>query len=285
MSVTHCSSELLLQSQEIAQEAISAYNPYAVVLAMSGGDDSMATYYVAKTLGIKIDFILHVNTRTGIQQTTEFVRQFAQSEGIPYIEGDAGTAYRDYVLRKGFFGRGKKAHEFSYHVLKKDPLRRAISANIRQKTRGRNVLLLNGVRIEESDNRAKSFTNKVIRPDNPKSNIWVNLIHYWSKVQRDDFLAECKAVRNPVTKELCRSGECMCGTMQSQQAREEAAFFFPEWGKELDELEKEVSKKFPWKWGEEIPKDWQLEKQGQLRLFDRDFQPVCTGCNRMGGES
>jgi 3'-phosphoadenosine 5'-phosphosulfate sulfotransferase (PAPS reductase)/FAD synthetase len=273
-------NELLQQSHEIAKEAIASYSPYAIVLAISGGNDSIATYYVAKRLGIQIDFILHINTRTGIRQTTEFVRKFAESEQVVYIEGNAGTAYENYVMRKGFFGRGKTAHTYSYHILKKDCLRKTLSANIRQGQRGRNILILNGARIEESDNRAKNFANKVIRQDTQKSNIWVNLVHYWKKIDRDEFLTECKAVCNPVAKELCRSGECMCGTMQSQQAREEAAFFFPEWGEWLDKLERRVMQRFPWKWGQDIPKTWQLEQKGQLRLFDADFQPMCSDCVR-----
>ena len=67
----------------------------------------------------------------------------------------------------------------------------------------------------------------------------------------------------------------MCGTMQSQAAREEAAFFYPEWGRWLDDLEKEVLKTHPWKWGQNVSRQWQLEQQGQLNLFD---QPMCKSC-------
>lgn len=111
----------LESSKEILEAAISMHQPYAKVLMFSGGGDSMTAYQVCKVLGIEIDYLLHVNTRTGIAETTDFVRQFCEAEGVRYIEADAGMAYEDYVLRKGFFGVGTgkmSAHSFAYHVLK-----------------------------------------------------------------------------------------------------------------------------------------------------------------------
>jgi len=200
-------TDLLKQSSAIISEAISSFNPYAIVAAVSGGDDSMAAYYVAKMLGVKLDFILHVNTRTGIPETTQFVRHFADKESMKYIEGDAGNAYESRVLEKGFFGLGRRAHNYAYHILKQRRIEHELS-KIRKRKRGRNILIINGVRKNESDNRRKNFADDVYRHDG--SNIWVNLIHYWEKSDCLDFLADCKACRNPVSKELCRSGECMC---------------------------------------------------------------------------
>lgn len=145
---------LLERSREIVFEAIANYKPYAVVAMMSGGKDSMLAYQVARQMGIQINFIMHGNTRTGIAQTTDFVRQFAQGENARYIEADAGDAYENYVLRKGFFGRGRQAHSFAYHTLKQKPFASAISRHIRQGQRGRTVLFLNGARSQATIGRA-----------------------------------------------------------------------------------------------------------------------------------
>lgn len=276
------SEPLLKQSAEILDKAIKEHQPYAKVLMFSGGGDSMAALQACLVLGVKPDYILHVNTRTGIKETTEFVRLYVESIGIPYIEADAKDAYEQYVLRKGFFGVGTgkhSAHSYAYHVLKQRVYSRALSERIRQRKRGRKILLINGARIAESDNRAKNFAGKEIRTDGDRTNnVWVNVIHHWEKSDCQTLCSEQKCPINPVNKELCRSGECLCGTTQSQQVRNEASSIYPEWGQWIDSLEARVKKKFPWGWGEPFPKQWVLEKRGQLRLFDADFQPMCHSC-------
>lgn len=278
-------TDLLKQSQEIVAEAIAQHQPEAHILMFSGGGDSMACYQACKALGVRIDYLLHVNTRTGIPQTTEFVRQFAESEGLKYIEADAGTAYEDYVRRKGFFGVGTggrySAHTMAYHVLKKQRFRSAIA----KLGRGIKVLLLNGARASESDNRALGIASSPIRTTSGEPNrCWVNVINHWEKTDCKTFCGECKAPKNPVSELLCRSGECMCGTTQGQKAREEAAYWFPEWGQWLDNLEAEVMQKFPWGWGQPVSQYWQREQKGQMKLFDDDFQPMCTSCIAQPGQ-
>ena len=272
-------------SRAVWNEAVSRYQPYAIVLALSGGNDSRATYYAAKALNIPITHILHIDTGTGIPQTTEWVRWFAtEYADLPYLEGSAGDTFRKRVLNHGFIGKGRQAHAIAFHLLKRDVLTSELSRGIRQGKRNRSIFLLNGARLAESDNRAKNFADTPIRPDKKgSSNIWVNLLQYWSKQHCQDICADNKAPQNPVSKELCRSGECMCGTMQSQQERAEAAAIFPEWGRKLDALEAEVKEAgFPWGWGDPVPKGWAAEKAGQLRLFDQDFQPMCSSCNHRG---
>ncbi|MEM6839569.1 MAG: phosphoadenosine phosphosulfate reductase family protein [Cyanobacteria bacterium P01_C01_bin.120] len=272
----------LESSKEIWKSALSQYTPYAVVLALSGGDDSRATYYAAKALDIPVTHVVHIHTGTGIQQTTDWVRWFANEYAqLPYLEGSAGDRFEKRVLKHGFIGRGRSAHAIAFHLLKRDVLTSVLS-KIRQRKRGRKILILNGARLAESDNRAKNFANTPIRPDKKgSSNIWVNLLQHWTKADCQNICSDNKAPQNPVARELCRSGECMCGTMQSLQAREEAAALYPEWGDWLTDLERRVIKAgFPWRWADPVPKCWAAEKAGQMRLFDSEtFQPMCTSCN------
>src|SRR5436190_14440067 len=106
-------NELLLQSKEIYERGLADFKPSVIVLMLSGGDDSLTTYHVAKELGIKFDFVIHGNTRTGIPETTEFARKEVERMGDNYLEADAGDSYVKYVMRKGFFGAGLGAHAFS----------------------------------------------------------------------------------------------------------------------------------------------------------------------------
>jgi 3'-phosphoadenosine 5'-phosphosulfate sulfotransferase (PAPS reductase)/FAD synthetase len=165
---------MIEKSKEIVERAISEYKPYAKVGLFSGGNDSLALLEVLKELGVELDFVIHVHTGTGLPQTLEFVREHCSVYGDRYLELSAGTAYEDYVLRKGFFGKGVDAHAYAYHTLKVNPLERGISGYIRQRKRGRKVLLFNGVRINESENRKYNFGLNEITVDRRKQNdVWV----------------------------------------------------------------------------------------------------------------
>lgn len=266
-------NEKILSSQEIVLKAIADYKPYAIVLMLSGGDDSMTALMMAKYLNIPFTHIMHGVTGTGIQETYEFVKTVVEKEGAKYIEANAGDAYIKYVMRKGFFGKGLSAHAFSYHILKQDYFEAAISKHIRQRTPGRKILFINGARQSESENRKKNLIDPIKITKRRPNDVWVNIIHYWDKHECLSFLNGEGIKRNPVSIKICRSGECMCGTMQSKEDRIEASCIFPKWGKWLDELEKVVKEKHDFGWGENMPKP---KDYRQLDLF----QPMCVGCTR-----
>lgn len=252
-------------------EAVDEFRPTHIVSMVSGGKDSAASHAVAEELGVKIDLIIHGKTGCGIPETSEFVEANYNTKGPDFAIADAGSAYENYVLRKGFFGKGIGAHSFAYRVLKATPFRKVVSRLIRQRRRDVRVLLINGARKDESENRQKHLQPARRDPAQP-GNIWFNLIHDWTQTERDDYLASRGVPINPVAKALCRSGECMCGTMQSHAERVEAAALYPEWGRWLDELEREVRAKHGFGWGEDYAsrKD---PRQGELL-----FQPMCKDC-------
>jgi 3'-phosphoadenosine 5'-phosphosulfate sulfotransferase (PAPS reductase)/FAD synthetase len=267
--------DLMLSSREIIVKAIADYKPYAIGLMLSGGDDSMTALHVAKQLGIKIDFIMHGVTGTGVEQAKLFVHEVVSREPFKYIEADAGSAYEQYVLRKGFFGIGTRAHTFSYHVLKANPFRKGISKHIRQGKRNRKIILINGGRRLESENRKKTFIFPVTIDAN---NIWVNIINDWPNQSTVNYLEGNSIERSPVSKVLCKSGECLCGAMLSPGDRVEIGAHFPVWKAWIDGLRKAVKDKgFTWDWAETTPKSFKyakMEKMGQMNAF----QPMCSSC-------
>lgn len=263
-------AEALASSARILKAAMEQFNPTHIVSMVSGGKDSAAADQVARELHAKIDIILHGNTRCGIPQTSQFVRETYGQLG-ELVEADAGSAYEAYVIRKGFFGVGPTAHGFAYRVLKATPFRKAISKHIRQGKRGVRVLLLNGARKDESAGRKARL--EVFRRDPGTNNVWVNLIHDWSQDVRDAYLASRQTPVNPVAKALCRSGECMCGTMQSIEERREAAIIYPEWGAWLTSLEQEALRLHGFGWGKPFPTP-RDERQGDM------FMPMCSDCMR-----
>lgn len=263
--------DIVTRSAALLRQAIAEFQPTNIVSMVSGGRDSACSHAVAEECGAKIDLIIHGNTRCGIPETSQFVQDTYGKCGPDFAMADAGTAYEDYVLRKGFFGKGIAAHGFAYRILKATPFRKVISAKIRQRRRGVRVLLLNGARKDESANRKKHL-ERVSRDPAAPGNIWFNIIHDWTADDRDAYLAGRAVPINPVAQQLCRSGECMCGTMQSDGERAEAATLYPEWGRWLADLEAEAIRRHGFGWGQNSPKRRRDPLQCEL------FQPMCKDC-------
>lgn len=274
MKETLKDNDLIPFHREIIDQAIKDYKPKAIVLLLSGGDDSLAGYIMAKLLDVKIDYVLHGNTRTGIQETSDFAYNTTKNFGDKFLLADAGDSYVNYVMRKGFFGAGSLAHSYAYNILKKNHFNSAISKNLRMGKRDFPILLINGARRNESTRRQRTMQNPIKVDPNNKNNIWVNIINEFSKRQTIDIIEGNGLCRNPVSINLCRSGECMCGTMQSEGEYLEAKYFYPEWGWQMDELRRVVTEKHGWDWGMEKPKSILMENKGQLNMF----QPMCTSC-------
>lgn len=262
--------QAIAQSAFYVRTAIEWYNPKHIVTMVSGGNDSACTHALAVELGLPITMSIHGRTGCGLQATTDFV---TSNYGIdaPLEVADAGTAYEEYVMRKGFFGKGVDAHGFAYRVLKAQPFRKVVSEHLRKGKRSVPVLLLNGAFKAESQNRAANLRRARSDPGAPQ-NIWFNLIHDWTPELRDEYLASRNVPINPVAKALCRSGECMCGTMQTQAERLEAAAFDPAWGKWMDELDAEARRLHGFGWGQSAPRT----DKSQLDLF----MPMCVGCGK-----
>jgi hypothetical protein len=277
-SITHYLDDKLLESQIIVQKAIIDYNPYAVCLMLSGGDDSITALKVALMLGVKIDFIIHGVTGTGLKDVRKYVHSVAALTGIKIIEADAGTAYEDYVKRKGFFGVGKVAHTFSYHILKANAFRHAVSKYIRKGKEGRKILLLNGVRVEESEDRADNYGDNPYRFDPAApNNIWVNIIHWFLKNDCLHLLEAENFKRSPVAIYLGRSGECNCGTMQDEAGRIACGQYDPEWADWMKRLRKYVIQLFGWDISQNPDKKRMQEIRDEVAKLST-FQPMCTGC-------
>jgi 3'-phosphoadenosine 5'-phosphosulfate sulfotransferase (PAPS reductase)/FAD synthetase len=255
-------------SHRIFREAVQAYQPTHIVSMVSGGADSALSDALAQEMGIKIDLRMHGRTGCGIQQTTDFCVDHYSRLG-DFALADAGDAYERYVLRKGFFGVGRGAHNFAYRILKSDPFRATISREIRHRRRNIRVMLINGARKHESENRRVNLPETRLW----RGNMWVNLVHEWTDFEKDEYLTTRQVVRNPVSVAMCRSGECMCGTMQEPADRIEASVLYPEWGRWLDGLDAEAKRLHGFGWGEAHPKPVDPD---QLDMFE----PMCGACIR-----
>lgn len=265
----------LESSRRIYREAVEEVGPDYIVQMVSGGDDSAAAYAVGKELGIPTTLIMHGRTGTGLPGVTQFVIDNYSADGPAFAIADAGDTYERYVLRKGFFGIGPGAHAFSYHLLKAGPFRKVRSRELRKRKRGVKILLLNGARRDESENRKKNLLERRADPGQP-GDIWTNLIHHWSQDVRDHYLKTRNVTRSPIAKALCRSGECMCGTQQTLEDYVAAKLLDPAWGERMDALRAEAVRLHGFDWGQPFPKP---RDANQYDLFE-GFEPMCSDCNR-----
>lgn len=261
---------LLEDSARVLREAIATHQPTHIVSMVSGGSDSAVSHRVAEELGVKIDLIIHGKTNTGIQETTDFVTDYYGNLGPNFTVADAGDVFEARVMRKGFYGIGPQAHVHAYHELKATPFRKAVSREIRKGKRGVRVLLLNGARKYESENRRINLPET--RADG--NNVWVNLIHSWRDQDTTEYLAERQVPRNPVSVQLCRSGECFCGSQQTKGDYNEAALLYPRWAERMNAIRAAAKAKHGFDWGEPCPKP---ADPNQLHLFG-GFLPLCAEC-------
>lgn len=223
----HNLHQCIESSREILRQAYE-YSPYAIVVAFSGGDDSLTVMELLKYLEVKVDMAIFANTQTAFPATVDFVRNYCSKNEVRLIETLPKKENRIFsrVKEKGFYGLGKRAHNISFGTLKGMPIEKAISKHIRQYKGGRKVIVFSGIRRNESRDRrnAKKYETPFYRRklgkykgrDRYHPNIWVSLIHAWEKEDCLEFLDWRGVERNPISIKYNRSGDCHCGSAISE---------------------------------------------------------------------
>lgn len=265
---------------DLLNSAIEQYNPRYVIAMFSGGHDSLTAAHIASQHP-RFSFALHINTGIGIEQTRDFVRQTCKDWGVGLREykatentrADGSPDPQDYeqiVMAEGF--PGAFAHRYMYSKLKERPLRMAIRDL--GLGRGERVLLVTGVRSQESVRRMAHVS--VIQEDGAR--VWVAPIHEYNKRDVNEYIARHGLRRNPVVDMLHMSGECLCGAYAHPGEKKEIAFWFPEMGKYIDDLERRVNDAgFPWGW-EEGPPDWWIKYQRGQEILPGLEEMLCQSC-------
>jgi 3'-phosphoadenosine 5'-phosphosulfate sulfotransferase (PAPS reductase)/FAD synthetase len=304
---------MLVRGKEIMLEAFRIAKPIALFALYSGGNDSIVSTHFACTN--YRPRVLHCGTTIGIQQTKGHVRgvcsrfgwdllmEQAIVQGPPSFSWskdaagkrikvpfdpfllpsgawtDGATAYEEAVLNYGFPGPGQ--HGRMYQRLKERSLDRVVSDAKKDHERNRNVLLVSGIRHDESAIRAGY--KSAIQKDGCK--VWVNPFYFQTAADFEAYRHEFGLPRNPVSKRIGISGECLCGAFAKPGELELVRSVEPETAAAIDELSARVQANgFPWGWGERPPAWWIRDqrdrKSGQLGLLDDGptFQPMCVGC-------
>lgn len=253
-------------------EAVGTHNPTHVFAMFSGGHDSLvATHLTLQHLPDAIP--VHINTGIGIEQTRKFVRETCWRWGRELKEYRSPYTYEDLVLQHGF--PGPKQHRIMYISLKERCIEQLLRDHRQQ--RGERMLLVTGVRAEESTRRM-GHVQEIKRR---RGQVWVAPILEWSKYAINDYIEQQNLQRNPVVDMLHMSGECLCGAYAHPGDLEELRQWFPDKAREIEELEARVHDAgYPWRWDDEGPPQWWQEyRQGQMFLGD-EIEMMCVGCRK-----
>lgn len=273
------------RAREILLEAIASHQPVKVFAAFSGGNDSIvATHFTLSV--VPSAKVLHIDTGIGIPATREHVRSVAQRFDWDLLEARTPNSYEDLVLGKspgylgGFPGRGM--HGVMYSRLKERALRRAVRWAKFGHHRQSRVLIVSGIRADESKRRMGYGRTE----SKVGSQVWVNPLYWASHADFEEYRQVHGLPRNPVKDRVGISGECLCGAYADPGELLMVELTCPRTGAYLRDLEGRVrAAGFPWGWEENPPKWWfrELEARGiqPPRSVDPELMPMCYSCEKV----
>ena len=269
-----------LSGHDLIDWACNEWDVSHVVGLFSGGHDSLTATHLASRHP-RFSFACHINTGIGVEETREFVRETCRDWGIElreyraedYIGGDGQPCpqrYTDFVFKYGFPGPGQ--HHRMYQRLKERPLRNMIRDLDRK--RGQKVLLITGVRADESIRRTAHVDQAQIWEG---TKVWVAPVWDMTKQDTNAYVKDNNLTRNPVVDAIHMSGECLCGAYAHKGELDELAFWYPETAKEIRIIEDEAARLgMPWRWEDGPPKWHAAKADGQLLLLDEGM--LCSTC-------
>ncbi|MFJ9693662.1 hypothetical protein [Kitasatospora sp. NPDC101183] len=257
--------EAIARSHAILDEALATYPVIEGVYGLfSGGNDSVNLMHLMRE---RYQAILHVNTGTGIKETTQHVRDVAAAWKTPLHELHPKHSYADLVMGRVIASTGPNAgvrpvwkgfpgpagHKVMYRHLKDEPLMRFRRSIIGNQGRTRKIAYLGGMRWAESERRFRNAE----AIDRDGAIVWISPLVHWTDAHMREYrhrhrchldhqhaphrLCHPGALPlNEVTEHLHMSGECLCGAFAKPGELDEVGFFYPDAAAPLRDLETEA---------------------------------------------
>lgn len=263
--------EAITRSHAILTEALAAHPIVGTYWLFSGGNDSVI---VGHLLRGRYDAVLHVNTGTGIPETTQHVHDVAAAWGDALHELHPKNRYEDLVMGLVIAGSGPNAgirpvwkgfpgppgHKVMYRHLKNEPLMRFRRDTLGDQKRmpradRKKIAYIGGMRWGESETRFRNAE----AIDAEGSIVWVSPLVHWTDAHMREYRARHRCQQdhehaehrlcfdgalplNEVTEHIHMSGECLCGAYAKPGELDEIEFFYPEVAARLKALEAEAEK-------------------------------------------
>lgn len=256
--------EAIARSHAILDRVLAEHPVVAVYGLFSGGNDSVVLNHLMRH---RMDGIAHVDTGTGVPDTTRHVVDVAAAWGLPLRVLHPKHSYEDLVMGRVLSTRGPNVgrpvwkgfpgppgHGVMYRRLKDEPLQRLRAELVGEHRRTRRLVYLAGMRWAESDRRFRNAEEV----DRDGSLIWVSLLVHWTDAHMREYRARhrCTVLHehashrlctpgalplNEVTAHLHMSAECLCGAFARPGELDEIGFFYPEVAERIRALEVEAA--------------------------------------------
>jgi 3'-phosphoadenosine 5'-phosphosulfate sulfotransferase (PAPS reductase)/FAD synthetase len=251
----------IAEAELILAAAYELWLPHKTFVLFSGGNDSLVLLDLCRRRDWAPDGVVHVNTGTGVPETTEFVRRVCDEWGMELHELHPPKSYEEAFIEDAVIDGlpGPGMHKIAYNRLKE---RAVIAFSTAQKDRPSDkIMLLTGIRHDESVKRM-GYTSTVI--DQHRCRVWVNPIYYFTDAEMKAYRTERGLPVNPVSENLHISGECLCGCFARPDELEEIRFFYPEVAARIEEWERQAKEKGLTysEWGKRRPKVRPSEDDG-----------------------
>jgi len=179
----------------------------ASVIMFSGGNDSTTVAHLFRGRATHVGM---ANTKVGVEQTRQYVRDTAAQWGLPLVEKAAPReedSYVAHVLEHGFPGRGK--HPLIFQRIKQRAFRAIRAELVGPHGGGRKarVVLIMGRRRAESEKRGD-----VPELEREGSTVYASPIVNWTKLDLNTYRLMAGDVPTNQVSDLCHmSAECLCG--------------------------------------------------------------------------
>jgi 3'-phosphoadenosine 5'-phosphosulfate sulfotransferase (PAPS reductase)/FAD synthetase len=270
--------ELAYQARLILSAAIEEWNPVAIYIALSGGNDSRTVAHVALPVlanDPRFRGALLVDTGVAVPETHESLREFVSVAGVTLTVQRTPEEYEGIVLLHGF--PGPPQHPRMYQRLKERALRLVTAREKEGLHPHSRIMLVSGVRKYESKKRV--LLSQPVTKDGGR--VWVNPLFWWTTPERNAYMQARNIVRNPVSEVLCgSSGDCLCGSMADPDGEAEMGaleIHFPSSYRMLRRLEEKARAAGVWAhWGIKQPGQKRSKRGSEDAIASHMF--MCVGC-------
>jgi 3'-phosphoadenosine 5'-phosphosulfate sulfotransferase (PAPS reductase)/FAD synthetase len=243
----------------------------------SGGNDSIAsTHYIHEQR--EIDFTVYLDTNSGIPENKEYVIDVCDEYGWDLAVLSSPVTLKEFAVgtdtRQALGFPGPGAHSWAFQYFKERQLS-AIATQTDPEPR-----FYTGVRSAESDRRMQNIDENREQADRW---VWVNPICEWSDSDVGDYRNKHDLPKNPVNREIGRSGDCLCGAFANRTTElVELETHYPEHYEWLMGVEEEVQQELGknkassyWGFGDMDEK----ELRAEIAKNDDKQMMLCSNCD------